>query len=150
MQWGRNKGLTLIEMVMVVAIMLITGFIVGPNIAKNYHGLDARLDAQKLASKLRWAQQSAIMEQTPYRVILNIPGKSYTISQWNGSGYTDIETISLSNDVFYHSNSLASNTVEFDIFGGPVPQGGSIMFRNVYWWVTGVAIADVTGRISHQ
>lgn len=148
----REKGFTLVELLMVSVIVIVAGLIVGPKLVNFLGGWDVETEAKKLRAKIREVQQSAIMSQKTYRVEFDLASESYDVWYDPGTGFTFVETVNLKNNVDIYSTTFtspASNTVDFDYFGAP-SQAGDIILIDAKGDSCTVSIASATGRVTIQ
>lgn len=79
MTWRTRAGFTLIEMVVVLAILSVMLLLIvgqGPPVT---HGLTARATAAELAASLREARSRAIVENRPVSLIVDLSERHYRI-----------------------------------------------------------------------
>ena len=120
----KQKGFSLIELLVVVAIIGIMGLVGYPNIMKWYTKKQLRNDAYELFSSLKDAQQQSMLNKVLYRI--SIHGRSdpaLVISVWatnnpdcgqatyeeSGGGRGEIRRISL-------KNATLTNSGEYHVF----------------------------------
>jgi type II secretion system protein H len=68
---GLSRGFTLIELVVVVAILAVVAALVGPAVGRGTEGLTLRSEAGRVAGLLRQARQHAVSQHRPTRVELD-------------------------------------------------------------------------------
>jgi general secretion pathway protein H len=77
-------GFTLVELVVVMAILAIVTAFVLPSIRRGSEGLQLRSSAARVASLLREARQRAVTERRPTRAVLQ-PSRHAVAFGWDGS-----------------------------------------------------------------
>ncbi len=114
----QDRGFTLVELVVVILLIGIIGFVAGPRFVKT--GVFAeRRSADEILSALRFTQQMAMARGGGIQLRLN--NNSYNVEETNG---TPLQSPDRSGA---YSKSLASGvtantiTVAFDGLGQPVP-----------------------------
>lgn len=75
-----KKGYTLIELVVVITILVILGFIVIPRYA-GYSSSILERDAQKLKSYLLYAQELAMIKNEPYGLCFNTSSRTFSVNK---------------------------------------------------------------------
>ncbi len=84
----RKRGITLIELVIVMAIIAICALLIAPNIGAWIPNYRLRSGARDIVSALRTAQVKAVSTNREYRVFFN-PGARTYIIQYQNSGWRD-------------------------------------------------------------
>lgn len=148
----RVEGLTLIELVIVIAILAIMSAIALPRFANamRVHRLDAA--SRRLAGDLRAARAAAIMGRTSRVVEFDVAGQWYALMDEAdplvaAKGYP----ASLSDEA-YAGISLTvadfngQDTVTFDRFGVP-DEGGTVVISDGDRAAT-VTVSSTTGRVT--
>lgn len=83
---GRDAaGVTLLELVVVVAVLATVTAFALPSIRRGSDGLQLRAGAGRLASLFREARQQAVTHRRPTRVALESSGRAATLA-WDGTG----------------------------------------------------------------
>jgi general secretion pathway protein H len=77
-------GLTLIELVVVIAVVAAVTAFALPSIRRGSEGLQLRAGAGRVASLLREARQQAVTQRRPTRVSLDAGGRGLALA-WDGS-----------------------------------------------------------------
>ena len=145
-----RRGYTLLELVMVLAIIGLSGMVVVPRVNAIVNAWQLDTGINKMKSKIHWAQQSAIAEQVPYRLVWT-PTYSYcAITKFNSmsGSYVNVEAPTYGNNIKVISTTLTiiPNTFEFDKFGAP-SDAGMINFQNSITGQTkSIKILAVTGH----
>jgi Tfp pilus assembly protein FimT len=120
-------GLTLIETLMIISIILLILIIEGPNIKNYSNNWILKSATQDLASDLRYTQQLTVTEQRIYNVSIDTVNKKYSVIL---EPSTTIKTVYLpSSTSFGAINGFTDNKVTFN-FMGAVSQSGSITISN--------------------
>lgn len=157
----RHGGFTLVEVLMVVAIIGIAGVVVVPQMLRT-GSLTIQAAGRVVIADLLYAQNEAIARQAPRRVIFNPESNSYRLADsqdqtlavaWReGGSTTQNYAVNFATDPRFAGVRLGdvafsgSQTIEFDVLGSP-NSGGAIDL------VTGdtryrISVAPITGRVT--
>ena len=103
-----KKGITLIELIIVIVIIGVISFLAMPVFRPflDYSGL--RKDAWKLLSDLRWYRQLAIVEHNNFKFTFDINANSYRIDEHDSATNAFRQTLStvvLKNDLTQATDS---------------------------------------------
>lgn len=141
---GRDaRGLTLIEIVVVLAVLATVSAFALPSIRRGSEGLQLRAGAGRVASLLREARQQAVTHRRPTRVALE-PNHRGAALAWDGSDEA-LRRVELP-DRFRLEASAGGEALTFSSRG---------LVRDARWVVTGpggrrlvVEVHGVTGRVA--
>ena len=155
---GSNRlrgGFTLVELIVVVVILAIAAAVVVPY-AVGTSEMSCQAAARRLMADLEYAQNQAIVTQTPIRVTFDSSSNSYTVANQSGplihpitkKDYTvDFDTEDTFEGITISSAAFGGNAeVSFSALGAP-DQGGSVDLAAGSFTYQ-VAVAPVTGRVS--
>lgn len=95
MQLKTEKGFSLIEMIIVFAIIAVVAGIASPSFYKYRQNTNLKEATRELAADISYLKQSAVAENVHYRMIFNQAGNTYTIrkeSPANSGTYVDQST----------------------------------------------------------
>ena len=85
-----SGGFSLIELIIVLAIMALVLGMAAPRIAKDMAVLHLRTTAKQVAASLRWARSQALSTGKTYNAIFDCNGQRVIISDYAGALDTDI------------------------------------------------------------
>jgi general secretion pathway protein H len=85
-----SGGFSLIELIIVLAIMALVLGMTAPRIAKDMAVLHLRTTAKQVAASLRWARSQALSTGKTYNAIFDCNGQRVIISDYAGALDTDI------------------------------------------------------------
>jgi len=149
------NAFTIIEIIVVVIIIAIAAAVIIPY-AIGTTASQARSAARMVMSDLSYAQNEAIVTQTPITVAFDISTNSYTVSNESGplihpitkkAYMIDLDTISGFGDVTISSvNFGGSATVTFDAIGAPSNGGTIVVSAGQHSY--SITVAPVTGKIT--
>lgn len=156
---GLTQAFTLVEVLVVVAIIGIAGAIVVPQMIKS-GTLTVQAAGRSVIADLLYAQNEAIARQSARRVVFEPSLNQYKLTDgdgnvlsatWKGAGTANY-VVNFSNDsrfagVRIENPSFGSQPyIEFDDMGSPT-QGGSVdlVFSNVRYRTS---VAPFTGRVT--
>jgi prepilin-type N-terminal cleavage/methylation domain-containing protein len=110
-----KKGVTLIELIIVMVIIAIGAALMAPNIGKWLPNYRLRSASRDLVSTMRTAQMKAISVNLPYQVLLT-PPSSYVLRYQNTAGLLVNEgtTQILPPGVTISANTFAGNIAQFN------------------------------------
>ena len=83
-----QKGVTLIEFILVIVILSIIAIIVMPNILGTLQNLRLQAAAERLMSDIRYVRELALSHHDVYGIEFNQAGNSYQIFSWDGLNKT--------------------------------------------------------------
>jgi len=133
-------------------VLVMTGIVVltvGPRWKNYMTQWDAEMDIRRMAGKIRETQQSAIRDNTDYRIVWDTGNNWYTIEKYIGT-WSQEEQISLrTQDVVDFQTSFEDDTVVFDHFGsaGNCLTNECMVRLETSTHIKFVVISSVTGRV---
>jgi prepilin-type N-terminal cleavage/methylation domain-containing protein len=136
-----KKGVTLIELIVVMVIIAIGAVLVAPNIGAWLPTYRLNSATRDITSTLRSAQMKAVSTNLQYQVSINQAARSYILYRNSGGLIQEGAvqnlpsgiTIAGTNNVSFNSNSTST--------------GGNIILQNPKGSTKSIAISTVTGRI---
>jgi general secretion pathway protein H len=82
LQAGKNsRGFSLLELVLVLMVLGLSGLIVLPNVEKGLRDRDLRRSALALAAAARELRSQALRQGVPQRLVLNMSESSYRVAR---------------------------------------------------------------------
>lgn len=140
------KGITLIELVVVMAIIAIGAALTTPNISGWLPSYRLRSATRDVVSIMRVAQLKAVSNNTSHRVTFNTVNDSYVLEYQNtGGGWvTEGETQSLPTGVKFNTN-LAGNITTF--LPNSTATDGNVTLNNNKGANKRIRLLGLTGRI---
>jgi general secretion pathway protein H len=82
LQAGKNsRGFSLLELILVLMVLGLSGLIVLPNIEKGLRDRDVRRSAVALAAAARELRSQALYKGMPQQLVLNIAENSYRVAR---------------------------------------------------------------------
>lgn len=86
---GRTRAFTLLEMILVAALLAISVAIGAPYFAQSIRGNRLRIGARTVTMAARYARSMAIMRQETFRLTATLEGNEIAISSVNGRSRDD-------------------------------------------------------------
>ncbi len=120
-----SSGLTLIELILTMVVLLIVIAVAFPSIAQFSSGYKVRAAARELATDLQFARLLAVKENTNFQVVFT-DSNSYQVER--ESPYFVVKSRSFSID--YPEVALTGLTVKFNSRGNLVSSPGSLTVSN--------------------
>ena len=140
---GDARGLTLLELVVVLAVLATVTVFALPSIRRGSDGLQLRAGAGRVASLLREARQQAVTQRRPTRVALEPSHRAATL-RWDGTD-EPLRRVELP-ERFRLEATAGGETLAFSARG---------LARDARWVVAGpggrrlvVEVHGVTGRVA--
>jgi prepilin-type N-terminal cleavage/methylation domain-containing protein len=84
-----RKGITLIELIVVMVIVAIGAVLVAPNIAAWLPNYRLRTATRDIVSTFRTAQMKAVSNNVEYRVSFDVAARSFVLQRNSGGVYID-------------------------------------------------------------
>lgn len=141
-----RRGFTLIELVLVVALIGVSLLVVLPNIAKGLQDREVRKSALGLAAVARDLKSKAVTAGVPQQLVLNLQQSSYLAGRRR-------EAVHLPGEVRFASvqggESIDRDTKKFYFFPNGSSLGGEIVLadgeKNIFY---SIRLEALTGRIA--
>ena len=125
----KHSGFTLVELIIIVAIIGALSVISIPNFKQYLTNLELNNSTKQLIGKMKIAQQYTVTEQLVHSVRMDILGSSYYLIKTEPSEEI-LETISLDDSVIFHSfTGIQNNEVVFNS-AGAVEYSGTIVLEH--------------------
>src|SRR5882762_3727281 len=109
-----RSGFTLIELMLVMAMLLIVLGVAAPSLSNFFRGRTLDSEARRFVSLTRYGQSRAVSEGVP--VVLWIDAKQGAYGLKQGAGYTDLDTkavnFDLNKDLVIEVTDLPSQTAQ--------------------------------------
>jgi prepilin-type N-terminal cleavage/methylation domain-containing protein len=144
----RKRGVTLVELVVVLAIIAIGAAFVAPNIGAWVPNYRLRSASRDITSALRTAQMKAISNNTPYHVSFN-PGAGSFILQYQDTGgnwINDGVAATLPKGVLISGISFPGNNAQFS--PNSTSSTGSITLTNTKGSTKTITLTTSTGKVT--
>ena len=142
-----QRAVTLIELVVVMAIIAIGALFLTPNMGAWIHNYRLRSATQEVVSLLRTAQMKAISTNREYQVTFD-PGAGSFILQYHTTGATWIDegnAQTLPKGVLISVISFPGNKAQFN--PNSTSSTGSITLQNTKGTTKGISLTPATGRV---
>ena len=141
-----KKGVTLVELVVVMIIIAIGAAFIAPNIGAWIPNYRLRSATREIASTLRTAQMKAISTNREYQVAFNPGGKSYILQYRNTAGWIDEGTSqALPAGITINQITFAGNNAQFN--PNSTSSAGSITLGNAKSQTKNITVTPSTGRV---
>ena len=144
-----KKGVTLIELIVVMIIIAIGAALMAPNIGGWLPNNRLRSATRDIASAMRIAQTKAVSNNFQYRVNLNSAdvGTNSYILQYNTGGIwvNDGAIQRLPSGIIISNNTLPNDRAEFN--SNSTSSSGSVTLQNTKGTQRRITLAASTGRI---
>ena len=146
-----RRGVTLIELVVVMAIIAIAAAFVAPNIGAWIPNYRLRGATRDVVSNLRTAQMKAISTNREYQVSFNPGAGSYILQYRHTDGITWIDegaAQTLPSGILISGITFPGNNAQFN--PNSTASAGTITITNTKGTKKDVTVASSTGRIRHD
>jgi general secretion pathway protein H len=87
----RRSGYTLIELVLVMAVLTVASLVAAPAVGRTVDGVRVRTEVAGIASFLRWAREEAVTRGRTYAVTLDTDGRGLLVRRLGGESTTGAE-----------------------------------------------------------
>jgi len=142
-----HKGITLIELVVVMVVIAIGAVLTVPNIGAWLPNYRLRSTTRDIVSTLRIAQIKAVSTKMDYQVSFD-PGKgSYLLRRNSGGAWFDEgNSEALPSGILISAITFPDNKAQFDPHF--VSSGGSITLQNPKGTERRITLSTATGRVN--
>jgi len=141
-----KRGVTLIELVVVFAIIAIGAVLMVPNMGAWIPNYRLRSASRDLVSTMRVAQMRAVSNNAEYQVY--ITGGSYTLQRFSsglGTWVSEADAATLPTGITINSNNFLNNNPLFR--PNSSSNGGSLVLGNTKGTQRTITVLPSTGRI---
>jgi type IV fimbrial biogenesis protein FimT len=149
-----KRGVTLIELVVVFAIIAIGTVLVVPNIGAWLPNYRLRSATREITSTLRTAQMKAVSNNIEYGVAFNTGSQQYQLYRSSGGLVTDGPLTDLPAGIQFNSVTFAADGTLGLPFARFLPNsssnGGRVILRNTKGNQRQITVLLSTGRITTQ
>lgn len=144
----RQRGITLVEMVIVMAIIALGAVVMVPNIGAWLPTYRLKSASRDIVSTMRVAQMKAVATNANYRVSFDDAAKTYILQRQSGTSYTNDGTSqALPSGISINSVSFLGNKyVTFNPNSTAV--SGSIVLENPKGARKTITVLSTTGRVN--
>jgi len=142
-----KKGVTLIELIVVLVIIAIGAALAVPNIAAWLPNYRLRTATRDIVSTMRTAQIKAVSTNLAHRVQFNAEGGSYIVQRMTTAGaWVDDGVVqTIPTGIRFHQVDLAGNLATFN--PNSTSSSGSVTVRNTRDTEKKIVLFAATGRI---
>jgi general secretion pathway protein H len=140
-----QKGITLMELLVVFVIIAIGAALMAPNISGWLPNYQLRSATRDVASVMRVAQIKAVSMNTPFRISFDTLNDNYLVEYWtSGSWVADGGTQTLPSGVKFNT-TFAGNITTFS--PNSTATDGNVTLNNTKGSTKTVRLLGLTGRI---
>jgi Tfp pilus assembly protein FimT len=143
----RKSGLTLIELVLTIAIIVLLAFLLVPKLMNRTPRLAVEAEAVRIRADLQYAQQLAIARNAPCRVVFEQGTDRVIIMQSVDGSFETVSKRQLPDTVTLMNTTLTANTITFDELGEP-DRGGQVKLLGPGPSLVTVTIEPGTGFVT--
>ena len=142
-----KKGVTLLELIVVLVIIAIAATLAIPNIAAWLPNYRLRTATRDIVSTMRTAQMKAVSTNLEHRVQFNTEGGSYIVQRRTTAGLWVDDGVSqtIPSGIRFHEINLANNRVTFN--PNSTSTSGNVALRNKRDTEKRIVLFAATGRI---
>ena len=126
----QNKGISLVEVLTVIAIIAILSLIIFPNLAAYNKNQDLKNSTKEVIARLKLAQQYAVTEQVKYSISVDLQNSSYQLLK-KGSPDVVVESFQLADQlIFSDTEGLVNDEAVFNQSGAVDYSGDIFLWQN--------------------
>jgi Tfp pilus assembly protein FimT len=142
----RQAGMTLIELVLTISIIMLLALVFVPKLMNAAPRLAVESEGIRARADLQYAQQLAIAHNAPCQVVFDKPSGGILIKERVGGTFTTVSERCLEHGVRIGFTTFAAATVTFDELGTP-DRTGTLCLAGTDGSVVTVVVAPGTGSV---
>jgi len=142
----KNRGFTLLELLVVLVILSIVIAIITPRIKKSLDTLQLKTSTRHLAATLRVMRSEAIAKKKTSALLVNLDDQTLTGDLPEGGSEAFPEGIKIS-QVTVGEEEVSSGEAKFKFFPKGNISGGEIVLENNLGWSSRITLDRITGRV---
>ncbi len=149
----KKNGFSLVELLIVIAILGIVLAIAGPNLFKHRHNINLREAVRDISAEMSLCRQRAIAENIQYRISFNFGSNQYTVSRLplGSATWQNVSTGNLGggNSLISFSSTTFSGSPPAVIFlpRGTTSAGGALLIQHSKTPRVATITVTITGRV---
>jgi len=143
-----KKGVTLLELIVVLVIIAIGAMLTIPNMGPWIANYRLRTAARDITSTLRVAQMRAVSNNFNYRVSFNVGARTYILQRNSGGPWLDEAAAQTLPTGISMNPAPTNNPLSFS--PNSSSNGGTVTLRNTRNSVRRITVLPSTGRITIQ
>jgi len=143
-----KKGVTLVELVVVMVIIAIGAVLLIPNIAAWLPNYRLRSATRDVVSSMRTAQMKAVSANTRYQVDFNVAGNNYILQYQTTAGgwVNEGATQNLPRGVTFISAIFSGGVPQAIFNSNSTSSAGSVILQNTKGVQRKITLTSATGR----
>ena len=144
----RGAGYTLIELVLVLAVLAIASFVAAPALGRAVDGIRVRTEVSGVASLLRWAREEAVTRGQPREVTLDADGQALLVRRAGGDTAAPVEKRRVLSSLVHVVPALGSAQPPITFTPRGRSSGGTVRLETVGPRIYLVTVDALTGRVT--
>lgn len=141
---GRPRGLTVLELILTMAIVMLLALLVVPRLMNASPRLAAQSEGIRVRADLGYAQQLAIAHARAHRVVFDNINERVVVQRWDDYQYVTVTQRDLSGGVDLVTSTFTNGSVQFNLLGEP-SEGGAVTLQGPDGTSVTVTVAPGTG-----
>ena len=144
-----KKGITLLELIVVMVIIAIGAVLMVPNIGSWLPHYRLRTAARDIVSTMRVAQMKAVASNVPYQVHFVDANDTYVLQRQSGGLFVDDGAVqSLPSEITFNGTVFPNDNAVFN--PNSTASAGSIILTNPRGNQKTISVFSTTGRVRVQ
>ncbi len=142
------KGFSLIELLIVIALIAILAAIAAPNFSKYKDNANLKEAAREISGDIQLYKQRAVAENTRYRMVFDVDNNDYTVERDIGGVWNNVIT---DKKIGGENNNIIkvignTNTITFQTRG--TSSAGTQIIRHEKRLSTATIVTSLMGRVT--
>ena len=150
MKFGLSKGFSLVELLIVMALIAIIGAIAVPNFTKMRDNSNLREAAREISGDIQLYKQQAVAENRRYQMVFDVDNNEYTVQRETASGWENVianKKVGAGYDAIkiIGNPTFASDTITFQTRG--TTNAGTLEIQHEKRLSKATLVTSVMGRV---